>query len=61
MARIARGRPELYEQWRQELWRLFTEGASRPVVHATFALEDAAKAHEAIESRSNLGKVVLSP
>jgi NADPH2:quinone reductase len=27
MARIARGRPELYERWRQELWRLFAEGA----------------------------------
>jgi len=61
MARIARGRPRLYEQWRQELWRLFTEGAIRPVVHAEFALEDAAKAHAAIESRSNLGKVVLRP
>ncbi|MDR3082277.1 MAG: zinc-binding dehydrogenase [Streptomyces sp.] len=61
LARIARGRPELYELWRRELWQLFTEGTIRPVVHATFALEDAAKAHEAIESRSNLGKVVLCP
>ncbi|MFC3574183.1 zinc-binding alcohol dehydrogenase family protein [Streptomyces yaanensis] len=61
MARIARGKPELYERWRQELWRLFTEGTLRPAVHAEFPLEDAAKAHEAIESRSNLGKVVLRP
>ncbi|MEU6480106.1 zinc-binding dehydrogenase [Streptomyces sp. NPDC047017] len=61
MARIARGRPELYERWRQELWRLFGEGALRPVVHGEFALEDAARAHAAIESRSNLGKVVLRP
>ncbi|MYW44249.1 zinc-binding dehydrogenase [Streptomyces sp. SID161] len=61
MALIARGRPELAEQWRQELWRLFAEGAVKPVVHGEFALEDAAAAHEAITTRANLGKVVLRP
>ncbi|MFF4037389.1 zinc-binding alcohol dehydrogenase family protein [Streptomyces sp. NPDC001816] len=61
MALIARGRPELYEKWRQELWQLFADGVLKPAVHGEFALEDAAKAHEAIESRSNLGKVVLRP
>ncbi|MFF8938185.1 zinc-binding alcohol dehydrogenase family protein [Streptomyces paradoxus] len=61
MARIARGRPELYEQWRTEVWRLFAAGELRPVVHGEFALEDAAKAHGEIEGRSNLGKVVLIP
>ncbi|GHE94104.1 oxidoreductase [Streptomyces spiralis] len=61
MARIAREKPELYERWRQELWRLFGQGLLRPRVHAEFALEEAAKAHEAIESRGNLGKVVLRP
>ncbi|TGZ13793.1 oxidoreductase [Streptomyces sp. S816] len=61
MALIARGRPELYERWRRELWRLFAEGDVRSVVHAEFALEEAAQAHAAIETRSNLGKVVLRP
>lgn len=61
MALIARERPQLYERWRRELWRLFSDGALRPVVHGEFALEDAAKAHAAIESRSNRGKVVLRP
>ncbi|MEV5981259.1 zinc-binding dehydrogenase [Streptomyces sp. NPDC052114] len=61
MALVARGRPEVYEAWRRELWRLFAEGALRPAVHAEFALEDAAKAHGAIASRGNLGKVVLIP
>ncbi|MFF4358839.1 zinc-binding alcohol dehydrogenase family protein [Streptomyces sp. NPDC001604] len=61
MARIARGEPELYERWRQELWRLFGAGTLKPAVHGEFALEDAAKAHAVIESRSNLGKVVLRP
>jgi NADPH:quinone reductase-like Zn-dependent oxidoreductase len=61
MARIARGEPERYEQWRRELWRRFTRGTLRPAVHGTFALEDAAKAHEVIASRANLGKVLLRP
>ncbi|WP_055493828.1 zinc-binding dehydrogenase [Streptomyces sp. TP-A0356] len=61
MARIARTEPELYERWRQELWRLFAQGALKPVVHAEFSLEDAVQAHEAIESRRNLGKVVVRP
>lgn len=61
MARIARERPELYERWRQELWKLFTEGSLRPAVHGEFALEEAAAAHAAIEARVNRGKVVLHP
>ncbi|GGW72082.1 oxidoreductase [Streptomyces lucensis JCM 4490] len=61
MALIARGRPELYEQWRRELWRMAAEGTLRPAVHAEFALEDAAKAHAVVETRANLGKVVLRP
>lgn len=61
MARIARGKPEVYEGWRQELWRLFAEGALKPAVHGEFGLAEATEAHRAIESRSNLGKVVLRP
>lgn len=61
MARIARCEPELYERWRRELWRLFADKVLRPVVHGEFALEDAAEAHAVIESRANLGKVVLRP
>ncbi|KOU77933.1 NADPH:quinone reductase [Streptomyces sp. MMG1533] len=61
MARIARTRPELCERWRQELWRMFADGTLKPAVHGVFALEEAAEAHEVIESRSNLGKVLLRP
>ncbi|MDQ0906407.1 NADPH2:quinone reductase [Streptomyces canus] len=61
MGRIARERPELYERWRRELWRMFLDGDLRPVVHGKFVLEDAAEAHGVIEARRNLGKVVLHP
>jgi NADPH2:quinone reductase len=61
VARIACGKPELYERWRRELWRLFSAGALKPVVHGEFGLAEAAGAHRVIESRSNLGKVVLRP
>ncbi|MGW2229764.1 quinone oxidoreductase family protein [Streptomyces formicae] len=61
MALVARGKPQVYETWRRELWRLFAAGELRPAVHAEFPLADAARAHEVIEARSNRGKVVLIP
>jgi NADPH:quinone reductase-like Zn-dependent oxidoreductase len=61
MALITRERPELYERWLRELWRLYAEGALRPAVHGEFALEEAEAAHRVITTRANLGKVVLCP
>ncbi|MEU3754230.1 zinc-binding dehydrogenase [Streptomyces olivoreticuli] len=61
MALIARHRPALMEQWRLELWELFAAGRLRPRIHAELPLEEAAEAHRIIESRVNLGKVVLRP
>ena len=60
-AAIARGKPELFARWREELWELNRSGALRPHVHAVLPLADAARAHAIIESRANLGKVVLAP
>ncbi|WP_040782363.1 quinone oxidoreductase family protein [Nocardia pneumoniae] len=61
MGRIARERPDTYDHWRQELWQYFASGQLRPAIHAEYPLEDAAEAHTAIETRANLGKVVLTP
>ncbi|MFI6040472.1 zinc-binding alcohol dehydrogenase family protein [Nocardia sp. NPDC051321] len=61
MARIAQGRPDLLDQWRQELWQYVVSDQLRPAVHAEYALDDAAEAHAVIEDRGNLGKVVLIP
>jgi NADPH2:quinone reductase len=61
MAHFASRRPEVYARHRQELWDLHVEGKLRPAVHATLDLADAAEAHRVIESRANLGKIVLKP
>ena len=47
------------EKLRSRVWPLFEAGKIRPVVHATFPLADAAKAHALLESRAHIGKVLL--
>ena len=44
----------------REVWPLVETAAVRPVVHATYALSDVALAHEALESGTVIGKVVLA-
>ncbi|WP_329518982.1 quinone oxidoreductase family protein [Spirillospora sp. NBC_01491] len=61
MARFANTHCELYDQHGEELWKLTLSGQLQPVVHAQIPLADAARAHEIIEARANLGKVVLLP
>ncbi|WP_206503731.1 quinone oxidoreductase family protein [Streptomyces chrestomyceticus] len=61
MARFAATRPELYERHGAELWDHFFAGRLRAAVHARIPLAEAARAHEIIEARANLGKVVLVP
>lgn len=43
-----------------KVWPLLERGEVRPVVHATFPLEEAAAAHRLLESGEVIGKVVLS-
>ncbi|MFF2364782.1 zinc-binding alcohol dehydrogenase family protein [Streptomyces sp. NPDC058122] len=61
MAAIARGEPAVYAHRRDELWELHRDGTLRTHVFAEIPLAEAARAHEIIESRRNLGKVVLVP
>ncbi|UQA92189.1 quinone oxidoreductase family protein [Streptomyces halobius] len=61
MRRFSTVHRELYERHRARLWELAGAGRLRAVVHAELPLADAAKAHEIIEARANLGKVVLRP
>jgi NADPH:quinone reductase-like Zn-dependent oxidoreductase len=51
--------PERMRTWLEKLVDHYREGELRPVIGATFPLEQAADAHRLIESRGNVGKVVL--
>jgi len=43
----------------RDVWPLLEAGTIRPIIHATFPLEEAAKAHELMESSAHLGKIML--
>lgn len=46
---------------RRRIWPLIGAGKIKPVIHATFPLSEAAKAHALLESRGHIGKVLLTP
>ncbi len=45
---------------RDKVWPLLESGKIRPVIHATFPLEQAAAAHALMESSTHIGKIVLT-
>jgi len=47
------------EQLRQKVWPLFAAGKLKILVHETFALENANKAHRMMESSVHIGKIIL--
>jgi NADPH2:quinone reductase len=44
---------------RAKVWPLIEAGKIKPVIHATFRLSEAAKAHLLMESGAHIGKIVL--
>ncbi|RAJ08614.1 putative PIG3 family NAD(P)H quinone oxidoreductase [Chitinophaga skermanii] len=45
---------------KENVWPLIESGKFKPMVFAEFALEDAAKAHELLETSKHIGKIVLT-
>ncbi len=45
---------------RTNVWPLIERGAVRPIIHATFPLAEAHKAHALMESSTHIGKIVLT-
>ena len=45
---------------REHVWPLIEGGRVRPVVHATFPLEEVAAAHQELESSRHVGKILLT-
>ncbi len=44
----------------RHIWPLLASGKIKPVIHAVFPAEEAAKAHALMESSEHVGKIVLS-
>jgi NADPH:quinone reductase-like Zn-dependent oxidoreductase len=59
IGRLIKLRPELVREAALDLLRLWSLGLVRPIVGATFPLEQAADAHRLVEERRSTGKVVL--
>jgi NADPH2:quinone reductase len=45
---------------REKVWPLIEAGRIKAIVHKTFPLEQAARAHELMESSAHIGKIVLT-
>lgn len=58
-ARSVALKAEIASHLRREVWPRLDAGTVRPVVHATFPLEQARQAHELMESSAHLGKILL--
>lgn len=50
----------LAQEIRATVWPMIESGKFKPVIHATFAAADAAKAHALMESGEHVGKIVLT-
>jgi NADPH2:quinone reductase len=61
LGRLMRHRPEIVQEAIGELVELWRGGAVKPVVGATFPLDEVAEAHRLVEERRSVGKVVLVP
>ena len=61
LGRLLRHEPELVDEAVGELLVLWQTGALRPLVGAELPLVEVERAHELVESRQSVGKVVLVP
>ncbi len=43
----------------KHVWPLLISGRIKPIIHSTFALNDAAQAHKLMESSQHIGKIIL--
>ncbi|WPP06517.1 NAD(P)H-quinone oxidoreductase [Methylocella tundrae] len=58
-ARSVAQKAEVAAALRESVWPLLEDGKVKPIIHATFPLEQAREAHELMESSSHVGKILL--
>ncbi|MFY8154222.1 MAG: zinc-binding dehydrogenase, partial [Hyphomicrobiales bacterium] len=51
---------DIADKLRQEIWPLLEAGTVKPIIHATFPLEQARQGHALMESSAHLGKIMLT-
>jgi len=51
---------QIADALRDQVWPLLDSAAVRPLIHATFALGEAAEAHRMMELSQHIGKIVLT-
>jgi NADPH2:quinone reductase len=61
LGRLLRHAPDVVADCTSELLELWRAGTIRPLVGAEFPLAEVKQAHELVESRRSVGKVVLVP
>ena len=59
-ARPVEAKARIAAALREKVWPLLESGAVRPLVHATFPLAEASRAHALMESGAHIGKIVLT-
>lgn len=59
-ARPAAEKAEIVAQTVEHVWPMMAAGSVRPIVHATFRLDDVAQAHQVLEESTHIGKVLLT-
>ena len=59
-ARTVEEKGRLARELRAKVWPLIETGTVKPMIHATFPLEQAAEAHRLMESSAHVGKIVLT-
>ncbi len=60
-ARDIAEKARLTAEVRQHVWPLVEAGRVQPVIERTFALANASKAHELMETSGHVGKILLTP
>jgi len=58
-SRSLKQKAEVAAALREKIWPLLDQGKVKPIIHATFPLEEARAAHEMMESSSHVGKILL--
>lgn len=58
--RTAEFKASVAQELETKVWPLIESGKIKPVVHATFPLAEAGKAHALMESSAHIGKIVLT-